>query len=144
MVLTKASELRGELHCKLADGKVVDAKVVGIDPDTDLALLKLEATNLSVIQWALDPTPPMTGRWVATPKAENRGSEPTIGVVSAGARDIPPSRPFIGIMMMELKDKDGIRITSVINKSPADLSGLRVNDVILKIDDVVTLSLIHI
>ena len=135
LVLTKASELRGELGIKLSNGKVVSAEVLGVDPATDLALLKLETDNLSVIQWADDKTPPLTGRWVATPKAEKKGEFPTIGVVSVNAREIPASRPFIGVFMDNLDDEDGILISGIVNKSPADLADLRVNDVILKIDD---------
>lgn len=131
-VLTKASELRGKLGCKLLDGTIVGAKVVGIDPDTDLALLKVEAENLNVIQWSQDPTP-LTGQWVATPKAEK--DEATIGVVSVDARVIPPSRPFIGITMENVARDGGIRITQVVPRSPADQADLWVNDVIVKIDD---------
>ena len=133
LVLTKASELQGELGCKLPNGKVVKAEVWGVDPSTDLALLKLETKNLSVIQWA-EEDPPLTGRWVATPKAEKKGKFPTIGVISVNAREIPASRPFIGIFMDAIEGEDGIRITRIVNKSPADLADLRVNDVILKID----------
>ena len=135
LVLTKASELRGELGCKLPNGDVVNAEVLGVDPATDLALLKLDTDNLSVIQWTDNEDPPVTGRWVATPKAERKGKFPTIGVVSVNAREIPASRPFIGIHMDPLDDEDGIRITQIVNKSPADLADLRVNDVILKIGD---------
>jgi serine protease Do len=37
------------IQVKLADARELDAKVVGRDPKTDLALLKVEATNLPVI-----------------------------------------------------------------------------------------------
>ncbi|MDG1875758.1 MAG: PDZ domain-containing protein, partial [Mariniblastus sp.] len=133
LVLTKASELRGDLGCQLNDGEIISAQVIGVDPKTDLALLKLETSDLNVIQWADDLSPPLMGRWVATPKAERR-TKPTVGVVSVNAREIPPSRPFIGIYMEDVEDEDGIRISRIINKSPADLADLRVNDVILKLD----------
>src|SRR5262245_22630894 len=38
-----------EIRVKLADGRDLAAKVIGRDPRTDLALLKVEATNLPVI-----------------------------------------------------------------------------------------------
>jgi serine protease Do len=131
-VLTKASELRGDIGCKLLDGTIAKAEVVGVDPDTDLALLKVDAENLNVIQWSLDPTP-QTGQWVASPKADKE--LPTIGVVSVNAREIPASKAFIGITMGDVSDGDGVRISSILPDSPAELSKLSINDIILKIDD---------
>lgn len=132
LVLTKASELRGQIGCKLLDGTIAEATVVGIDPETDLALLKVDAENLNVIQWSQDPTP-VTGQWLATPKGEK--DTPTIGVVSVNARAIPPSRPFIGITMENVPQSGGVRITTVVPRSPADSADIWVNDVITKIDD---------
>ena len=134
LILTKASELRGQLGCKLADGKIVPAKVVGVDPKSDLALLKVEVEEMNVIQWADDLTPPVIGRWVATPKAFDKGKLPTIGVVGVEAREIPASRPFIGIEMRDLAGGNGVRITRVINKSPAEKADLQVNDEIFKME----------
>ena len=134
LILTKASELRGKLGIQLADGKVLAAKVIGIDKPTDLALLQIDATGLPVGQWSDDPTP-QTGRWLATPKAGDKGKA-TIGVVSVDAREIPPSKPFIGIVMENVPDDKGVRIKEVISPSPADFADVWVNDIILKIDDI--------
>ena len=45
-VITKASELPGQPMCRLPDGKIVSARVVGVDPAFDLALLLVPATDL--------------------------------------------------------------------------------------------------
>ena len=132
-VLTKASELKGKLGIEMPDGKVLLAKVIGIDKPTDLALLKIDATDLPVGQWSADPTP-QTGRWLATPKAGEDGKA-TIGVVSVDAREIPPSKPFIGIMMEDAQENKGVRITQVIDNSPADFADVLVGDVIFRLDD---------
>ena len=134
LVLTKASELRGKLGIQMADGKILAARVIGVDKPTDLALLKVDASGLSVGQWSDDPTP-QTGRWLATPKAGAKGKA-TIGVVSVDARVIPPSKPFIGIVMEDVPDDKGIRITQVISPSPADFADVWVNDIIFKLDDI--------
>ena len=131
MILTKASELRGKLGCKLNDGTIVEAQVIGIDPDTDLAMLKIEADDLTVAQWSDEPSP-MTGRWLATPKANKE--LPAIGVVSVETRAIPPSRPFIGIVMTNVENNGGVRIDQVVPRSPADFADLWVNDIIVAID----------
>ena len=58
-VLTKYSELRDPVTCRLNDGRTVAAKVVGHDPQLDLAMLKVEADKLKTVPWAegtVDPT----------------------------------------------------------------------------------------
>ena len=132
LILTKASEMRGSIGCKLNDGTILDAKVIGIDPATDLALLKVDAENLNVAQWS-DDTTPVTGRWVATPKGTVDG-QPTIGVVSVNSREIPPSKPFIGIQMRNEPNDGGVVITMIVADSPADRANLWVNDLITSID----------
>jgi len=45
-------ELADEIEIALSDGRKMSAKVVGTDPDTDLALIKIEADNLPAITFA--------------------------------------------------------------------------------------------
>ena len=143
LILTKASQLDGNLTCRLATGsKRHKAKVIGIDPETDLALLKIEAEDLTPVIWSEEDAP-VTGRWVASPKAERKNT--AVGVVSVDARAIPPSSPFIGIRMINVYQKNddgedtnigiGVRITSIEDKSPADTADLWVNDTIIQLDD---------
>jgi len=120
-VLTKASELRGELYCEFASGEVLAADLIGLDTDNDMALLKTDATGLHE-----------TGDWVATPLDQE--DEIEVGVVSVDSRVIEPSKPFIGIHMNPAKPT-GILIIQVQPKSPADEGGLKARDVILKLDD---------
>jgi len=44
--------LADEIEIALSDGRKMSAKVVGTDPDTDLALIKIEADNLPAITFA--------------------------------------------------------------------------------------------
>jgi serine protease Do len=132
-ILTKASELKRNLSCEVG-GETFPATVIGIHPETDLALLKIQTDSdaLNPIVWSTESGINL-GKWVVSPKA-NPDDHAAIGVISTGnLRQIKPSRPFIGI---EMKDaKAGIRITKVVNKSPADYSGLLVGDVIYQLDD---------
>lgn len=130
LILTKASELKGELKCQMPNGKLVPAEVYGIHSESDLAMLRVRASSLSEVQFASDPDPQI-GQWVASPLPDQ---QPLVGIVSVNTREIPPSTPFIGIQMTDLKDRDGVRISFIVSKSPADDAGLWVNDVITKID----------
>lgn len=132
LILTKASELRPGMEC-VVGGKKFTPSVLGIHPESDLALLRVEADSLNAIQWSDQPIPVM-GRWVASPKAEAKDM-PAIGIIAtAGPREIPPSRPFIGIQMDE--NRKGILITEIVAKSPAKFAGLKVKDVIFEIEGV--------
>ena len=42
-----------EIRVKFSDGRELPGKVVGRDEKTDLALVKVEATGLPVIPWAI-------------------------------------------------------------------------------------------
>ena len=130
-ILTKASELAKDLSVVTGE-ESYEAKVYGIDSKTDLALLKIEAENMTVAK--LEPVElPALGNWLACP---GPGEEPfSIGIVAVEARRISGSRAFVGIMPVNAEDRDGVRIDSVTADSPADRAGLRINDIILKIDD---------
>ncbi len=57
LVLTKASEVPDGVRCRLADGRVLAAQVVGIDPAYDLALLRVPASGLRPVAWAASGEP---------------------------------------------------------------------------------------
>jgi serine protease Do len=69
------------------DGKTHTAKVIGTDPRTDLALIKVEGSNFPFVQLA-DQTPRI-GDWViAVGNPFGLGGTVTAGIVSARGRDI--------------------------------------------------------
>ncbi len=130
-IVTKASEMRGKLECELSDGSKLTAQVYGIDPETDLALLKVEAQNLPSIHWSADATPTI-GHWLASPNGG--GKSLGVGVVSVNVRPIPPGGGFLGIMPAPATTGTGVRISQVTSDTPADKAGLLTNDTIIKID----------
>ena len=130
LILTKASELKKKLICKIGDEEF-KAKIIGIHGKSDLALLKIDADDLNAIRWSESPAEEV-GNWVVSPKAKE--GDAAVGVISTlNLRQIKRSDAFVGIRMDE--NDEGIRIISVVNRSPADISGLLVNDIIYKIDD---------
>ena len=130
-ILTKASELKRDLKCQVGDEEF-EAQVIGIHGKTDLALLKIDAEALNVIRWSDKPASEV-GNWVVSPRAQS--GKTAVGVVSTlELRQIKRSQAFVGIRMAEDKDGKGIRVTAVVNRSPADIAGLLVQDVIFKLD----------
>lgn len=143
-VLTKASELKGQLFCETASGDLVEARIFGLDPEYDLALLKMTDQDSELLwqpaNWA-GPVAAITGDWVATPLDHKDDSH--LGVVSVDSRVIPPSKPFIGIYMENAKPT-GVKILQVQSKSPASQSGLKIRDVILKLDNAIIKDIVQL
>lgn len=70
------------LRVTLADGRALDARVVGRDPGTDLAALRVDATDLAPLDWD-DGAALRVGNLV-TPLGRPRGAlRATLGMVSA-------------------------------------------------------------
>ena len=83
-VVDKATELKVVLN----DKRSYSAKVIGRDPATDLALLKIDETNLPVLPFG-DSDALKIGEWVlAIGNPFNLTSTVTAGIVSAKARSI--------------------------------------------------------
>jgi serine protease Do len=86
-----------EIVVKLSDKREFKAKVIGADRRTDVALLKIEATNLPKVTIG-DPGALKVGEWVAA-IGSPFGLESTItaGIVSAKGRALPQENyvPFI-------------------------------------------------
>jgi serine protease Do len=69
------------------DGKTLSAKVVGTDPNTDLAVIKVDGRNFPYVKFA--DRAPRIGDWVvAVGNPFGLGGTVTAGVVSARGRDI--------------------------------------------------------
>ena len=79
-------ESADEIQVALADGRTLPARVVGADPETDLAVLKIDATNLHAITFA-QPESIKVGDWVlAVGDPFGVGQTVTAGIVSALGR----------------------------------------------------------
>lgn len=132
LILTKASELKSPIECRLENGNKLAARVVGIDTDTDLALLKVDSDPLTAANLSLSP-PPVVGSWLAVVGPEAKPF--ALGMVGVREREIANARAYIGIMPVDITDRDGVRINQITAGAPADAADLRVNDIIMKIDE---------
>jgi len=79
-------EAADEIQVALADGRTLPARVVGADPETDLAVLKIDADNLPAITFAQADSIKV-GDWVlAVGNPFGVGQTVTAGIVSALGR----------------------------------------------------------
>ena len=102
----------------LNDKRKFDAKVIGTDPSTDIALLKIEADNLPIISFG-DSDNLHIGEWVlAVGNPFNLTSTVTAGIVSAKARNI-------NILNAEMKIESFIQTDAAVN--PGNSGGALVN-----------------
>ena len=81
-------EQADELEVRLADGRFVDAEVVGTDPASDLAVIKIDADGLPAVAFG-DLADVRVGQWVmafGSPLAAELDNTVTAGIVSALGR----------------------------------------------------------
>lgn len=86
-----------EIIVKLSDRRELEAKVIGSDPRSDIALLKIEASNLPVVQLGSSSNLKV-GQWVlAIGSPFGFDHSVTAGIVSAKGRSLPNENyvPFI-------------------------------------------------
>lgn len=132
-ILTKASELEGvkAIQVRVNDQHFKEVKLVGRDANFDLALLKVDAQNLTPITWAGSSDLPQ-GSWVVC----NGGSSRTrrrvsIGIISANSREVKGLAPVVMGVGLE-EDKRGLKVAQVSKNTGAERAGLKVGDVIFK------------
>ncbi len=99
VILTNAHVVKGakEVVVKLTDRREYKAKVLGADPQTDVAVIKIEAKNLPTVQIG-DVGSLSVGDWVlAIGSPYGLENTATAGIVSAKGRSLPDdtSVPFI-------------------------------------------------
>ena len=138
-LITKYSELKGRLTCRLPNGRTVRATLIGVEPKFDLAMLKVDATGLTPVTW-VSSTKAQVGDWVATP-APGGGEPLAVGVIGVATRNpkprdypvtLPPANS--GFMGVQLKPGEGpATIAEVTANSPAEKAGIKANDVVLEI-----------
>jgi serine protease Do len=77
-----------ELEVKLFGGEFHDAEVIGTDPNSDLAVIKIDVDGLPSVSYG-DPADVRIGQWVmafGSPLSEDLGNTVTAGIVSGLGR----------------------------------------------------------
>lgn len=126
-ILTKSHDLRGKLTCILHDGRKLDAKLVGVHEQNDLAMLKVAAQSLPTIAFTSSKVA-KPGAWVAS---VGQSPEPVgVGVIGVAVRKVHEA--YLGVLV-ESTPK-GLVVINIAPKSAALKAGLMPKDLLLQID----------
>jgi serine protease Do len=91
-----------EIMVKLADGRELEARLVGRDESTDLAVIKVEGTGFPFVNFE-EAAQPRVGDWViAVGNPFGLGGTATAGIVSAQGRSIPdPTASYVDFLQID-------------------------------------------
>ena len=95
-ILTNDHVVEGvsDIKVTLSDGRTVPGKIVGTDPDTDLAVVRVNAPNLTPITFGLSDQARVGDIVLAIGDPFSVGQTVTMGIISAVGRELGPSTPF--------------------------------------------------
>ncbi|NJR43450.1 MAG: PDZ domain-containing protein [Akkermansiaceae bacterium] len=131
-ILTKWSEvLRAKSKIQVDTGNGYHfAKVTGVYPDEDLALLEVEGPPLVPVKWSTEPLE--IGSFIAAPQPDGRLA--SFGVVSVLERNLRDTDlAYLGVIGSPEHHDAGVKIAEVAKASGAETAGLQEGDIILKI-----------
>jgi serine protease DegQ len=95
-ILTNDHVVEGvtDIQVTLHDGRTLVGKVVGTDPETDLAVVRVPATNLTAITFGHSDQANVGDVVLAIGDPFSVGQTVTMGIVSAVGREIGTANPF--------------------------------------------------
>jgi serine protease DegQ len=83
-----------DIQVTLADGRTVSGKTVGTDPDTDLAVVRVNARDLTPITFGQSERAQVGDIVLAIGDPFSVGQTVTMGIISATGREIGAATPF--------------------------------------------------
>jgi serine protease Do len=129
LVLTKASELKaGKLTCWLASGKEVEAQLLAVDDDDDVALVRVKADGLKPILWAVGQV--VEGQWAITPGLAD--TPQAVGIISTMPHKIRPQRALMGVAWDRFATNP--IVSSLEPGFGAEKAGIKPGDIIVAVD----------
>jgi serine protease DegQ len=95
-ILTNDHVVEGvsDIKVTLFDGRTLPGKIVGSDPDTDLAVVRVNAPGLTPITFGLSDQAKVGDIVLAIGDPFSVGQTVTMGIISAVGRELGPSSPF--------------------------------------------------
>jgi serine protease Do len=138
-ILTKHSDLVEPLTVKFANGTELNGKLVGVNPEHDLAMLKVLAGGLTPVTWT-DSKVALVGDFVASC---GTGSDPVcVGILSVASRKLPkagfkpsPSSGYLGIGLEDAGKDQGVKVAQVMPGTAAAKANLQVGDIITAVGE---------
>jgi serine protease Do len=130
LALTKASELgKGKLTCWLATGEEVQAQLLAVDDQDDVALVRVKAEGLKPIEWATELV--VEGQWVITPCLAD--TPLAVGIISTLPHRIAPQqRALIGVSFYRNATRPTIEWVS--RGFGAEKAGIKAGDIVVAVD----------
>ena len=133
-VITKWSEISaavGEIWVEGWDGRTATAKVAGVYPDDDVAVLELEGESFRPVTWSRQGTPKL-GKFLVA--ASPDGVPFGLGVVAVKERVLKESeQAFLGVEAKVGYKGEGVQVKSLDERGGAKAAGMKEGDVILKV-----------
>ena len=95
-ILTNDHVVEGvtDIQVTLGDGRTLPGKIVGTDPDTDLAVVRVAASGLMPITFGISEQATVGDIVLAIGDPFSVGQTVTMGIISATGRDIGNASPF--------------------------------------------------
>ena len=124
-IITKASQLKGDVTCVLTDKSRLAATRKTISWEHDIALLKVEATGLPVASWAKQPA--KVGAILATIGMDEHPL--AIGTLGGPVIAVDPDKGALGFKVRASKEGEGVVVTEIL---------FGATDQVLKAGDIIT------
>ena len=113
----------------------VKLEVLVRDLENDLVLLKARRQNKAGVDISMHTDDaPRAGSFLITPDLDGPGFVSVVGTKPFNSRK-PSSRGFLGVMPEDYEDKGGAILKQVNDGSPAKRAGLKVGDVVIKLNE---------
>lgn len=132
-ILVKASEISDleKLSIRVGAKSYKEVKVAAVNPEWDVALIKIEAEGLVPVTWADGEV--VHGMWVVSNGSTSRQRRRVrVGIISANTREIAGAVPVVlGLVLQKSEAEDhDIVVEAVAEKSGAERAGIKEGDLI--------------
>lgn len=127
-IVTKLSLLSDSISCRVNGGRKLKARVIFESKESDLALLKVDASGLAPARIPSD-VKFRVGQWIVTPGQSRKPL--AVGVVGVLPRKILNASGFLGVTIED--GGGGALVRQVAASSAAEACGIQVDDIITRI-----------